>query len=373
MTAEVERYQQSSAPVIPITGGTVVPALPPATDVDGWIQVVAQVAMLAERIADTDFVPDALKRKPAAVTAAILAGREMGVAPMTALQHINVIKGKPGQDALLMRALVLAKGHAIEYGDCSDTRALVRGKRRGEETWTEVVFTADQARRAKIDLGGYPEDKLIARATSRLCRRKFADVISGLSYTLEELQDGDVEFTVGDEQTALPAADAPAPSAPRTAQRKARATKTSAPARGGAAAAPAPAAPAESPAGPPLPGEDGYDEPHADDERGDPNRKSTTAQNRMMHALFNEAECTDRDERLKLTGLLLQRQLDTSAGLTVADAGVIIDALEALKASGHPDGLAGAAAHLLNEHDLAESEKAIAAEQATADDAAGES
>lgn len=365
MSAELDRYQPPQAPVIPITGGTAVAPLPPATDVDGWIQVVVEVAALAERLADTDFVPDAMRRKPAAVTAAILAGREMGVAPMTALQHINVIKGKPGQDALLMRALVLAAGHQLEYGDCSDTRALVRGKRRGEETWTEVVFTADQARRAKIDLGGYPEDKLIARATSRLCRRKFADVISGLSYTLEELQDGDVEFVLGDEQpAALPAGEpaAAAASAPRTAQRKTRAKSTAAPR---AAAAPTP----EPAAGPPLPGEDGYDDAPADEGPKDPNRPSSTEQNRMMHALFRKAElggADDRDDRLRLTGLLLKRELDTSKGLTVADASLVIDALSQLESAGHPDGLAGAAADLLTADDVRRAEAEIAAEEGQA-------
>ncbi|MGD9989388.1 hypothetical protein [Pseudonocardia sp.] len=370
MSAELDHYQTPQAPVIPITGGQLVAPLPPANDVDGWIQVVAQVAHLAERIADTDFVPDALRRKPAAITAAILSGREMGVAPMTALAHINVIKGKPGQDALLMRALVLAAGHQIEYGDCSDTRALVRGKRRGEETWTEVVFTADQARRAKIDLGGYPEDKLIARATSRLCRRKFADVISGLSYTLEELQDGDTEFLVGDEQSAaLPAGgdEAPAP-APRTAQRATRrkaAPKTPAAATGGGTAAGTGAA-APSSAGPPLPGEDGYDQPADEPADRDPNRPSSTEQNRLMHALFRKAELggqDDRDDRLRLTGLLLKRQLDTSKGLTVADASLVIDALSQLESSGHPDGLAGAAADLLTADDVRREEANLAAEE----------
>ncbi|GAY12065.1 hypothetical protein [Pseudonocardia sp. N23] len=382
MTAELDRYQGAQAPVIPITGGHALAPLPPATDVDGWITVVTQVAMLAERIADTDFVPDALRRKPAAITAAILSGREMGVAPMTALQHINVIKGKPGQDALLMRALVLSKGHQIEYGDCSDTRALVRGKRRDEDTWTEVVFTADQARKAKIDLGGYPEDKLIARATSRLCRRKFADVISGMSYTLEELQDGDVEFVLGDEQPpALPAREETTAPAPRTAQRATRkkpAPKTPAAASGGGTAAAAGAA-APTSAGPPLPGEDGYDTPSADEpgER-DPNRPSSTEQNRKMHALFREAElggANDRDDRLRLTGLLLKRQLDTSKGLSVADASLVIDALSQLESAGHPDGLAGAAADLLTADDIRREEAKIAAEedqgdaaQAAADD-----
>lgn len=383
MSAELDHYQRPQAPVIPITGGHAVAPLPPATDVDGWIQVVAQVAMLAERIADTDFVPDALRRKPAAITAAILAGREMGVAPMTALQHINVIKGKPGQDALLMRGLVLSKGHQIEYGDCSDTRALVRGKRREEDTWTEVVFTADQARRAKIDLGGYPEDKLIARATSRLCRRKFADVISGMSYTLEELQDGDVEFTVGEQPAALPAADAPAAAPQRTAQRRTRTAtpKTSAPGKAAAAGGAAtPAAAASTPqAGPPLPGEQGYDEEPADEDAPPPDpatTRSTTAQNRMMHALFREAEVEDRADRLELTGVILERTLTTSAGLTVRDAGVVIDTLERLKTSGHQGGLPGAVTDLLTAAEVARAEREMAAEQAgdaeqgAADDAA---
>lgn len=382
--SELAPYQQS-APAIPITGGTPVPLapLPPANDVDGWIQVVAQVAMLAERIADTDFVPDALRRKPAAVTAAILAGREMGVAPMTALQHINVIRGKPGQDAMLMRALVLAKGHQLEYGDCNDSRALVRGKRRGEETWTEVVFTADQARKARIDLGGYPEDKLIARATSRLCRRKFADVISGLSYTLEELQDGDTEFVVGDEPAALPAAeDKPAPA--RTAQRKPRtSTPKTAPAAPRAAGArpagtatpagqPAAATPTPSPQGPPLPGEDGYDEPPAEEEAPpDPaTTKATTAQSRMMHALFREGEVDGRDDRLELTGLILDRELTSSAELTVADAKVVIDALSQLKAS---QDFPAAITAYLNAHEQLRMEAELAEQDATADDAQAES
>lgn len=363
---EIEQYR-GSAPVA-ITGGTPLPALPPASDTDGWIQVVADVARLAQQIANTDFVPDAMRGKPAAVTAAILAGREMGVGPMTALQHIHVIKGKPGQSAHLMRGLVLAAGHDIDYVETTDSRAVIRGRRTGETDWTVVEFTAAQAKHAKIDLGGYPADKLVARATARLCRRKFADVISGLAYSIEELQDGDAQLIeAGEAPAALPAAEAAVPPAQRTAQRKTRTTKTSAAGRP-PAAAPAAAATATPDAGPPLPGEDGYDQPANEPAgpRGD--EPSSPEQNRMMHALFREAEVTDRDERLKLTGLLLNRKLDTSKGLTVADASAVIDALSALKASGHADGLAGATNDLLNEAALREAEQETAAEQAAADD-----
>lgn len=335
MTTELEPYQRVT--------GELVTALPPATDRDGWIAVVAEVANLAQHICDTEFVPDAMRGKPAAVTAAILAGREMGVGPMTALQHIHVIKGKPGQSAHLMRALVLAAGHEFEYLETTDSRAVVRGRRNGESSWTEVTFTSDQARKAQINLGGYPEDKLIARATARLCRRKFADVISGLAYTVEELQDGDVQFT--DDIAAQPAAieGAPADTGPaqRTAQRR---TKR-------AAAKPAPARPEqpdEPHAGPPLPDEE--EQPTSSDQGGKPDTAAEEPEQRpdadepgsvtpkqltYLGKLFTDAGVKDREHRLKLCGQILNKPApDSAKELSRADAGQLIDTLEEL----HRDG-----------------------------------
>lgn len=357
--SEIEHYR-GGTPATPAQVG-----LPPAADTDGWIRVVGDISKLAVQIAHTEFVPRAMQGKPAAVAAAMLAGREMGIGPMTALQNIHVIQGKPGQSALLMRALVLAKGHHIEYVEVTDSRAVVRGRRANEDDWTEVEFTAEQARKAKIDLGGYPQDKLVARATARLCRRKFADVISGMAYSLEELQDGDAALLeTGEIGDVTPAALPAAEQAPKTAQRAPRTRKPrqTAPA---AADRPAETAPAS---GPPLPGEEGFDEPAED---RDPNRPSTPEQNRMMHALFREAQIEERGDRLRLTGLLLNRPLDTSKGLTVTDATVVIDALVQLQSSGHDEGLAGAVTDLMNAADLRDAEQEIEqeeAEQAAADD-----
>lgn len=373
---EIERYQPATP--VPIAGTATLVQREPARDpLDGWIQVMADVAKLAEFIADTELVPDTVRRRPAAVAAIILTGREMNLPPMMALRHIHIVKGKPGMSAEIMRAQVLAAGHEIEYVDTSDTRCVVRGRRRGKSEWLTVSFTADQARRAKIDLGGYPEDKLVARATSRLCRREFADCVAGIP-TVDELEDESafVPAATSAPGTAAPAELPAAETAPaqRTAQRKtrAKASTSSASARGGAGAAPAAAAPVPPAEGPPLPGEDGYDEPAAEEpKRGDQKSpQASDAQVRLMHRLFKEAEVSERDERLKLTGLLLDRQLDTSKGLTVADATAVIDALSALKASGHASGLAGAVNDVLNLAALKEEEQA-AAEQAAADDPAG--
>lgn len=190
-------------------------------DIDSWTAVAGQVIRLAKEIHDTPFVPDGLRGSVPATAAAILAGRELGLGPMTSLANVHVIKGKPALSAALMRALILAQGHQIETVDITDTRAVVRGRRKGEASWEEASFTADQAKRARIELGGYPQDKLYARATSRLARRKFADVIAGMPYSAEELEDGEAQGDVpapADGQNGN--GHKPAVPAARTARRK---------------------------------------------------------------------------------------------------------------------------------------------------------
>jgi hypothetical protein len=209
---DLEIYQPKAPVAIPASG---------LQDTDSWITVVRDIIKIADVIYDTPFVPDGLRGSSPAVAAAMLAGREMGLGIMTSLANIDVIRGKPTQKALLMRAMILSRGHRWADVDVTDTRAVVRGCRKGESEWTEVMFTADQAKRAGIDLGRYPADKLYARATSRLARRKFADVIMGMPYSAEELEDGEVQDDV-----PAPAAGQngnghkPPEASPRTARRK---------------------------------------------------------------------------------------------------------------------------------------------------------
>jgi hypothetical protein len=175
---------------------------------------------------------------------------------MTSLANIDVIRGKPTQKPLLMRAMILSHGHKWEDVENTDYRAVVRGRRKDESDWTTVTFTADQAKKAGLNLGNWPADKLYARASSRLAKHRFADVIMGIPYTPEDVEDGlDVEVTVTSDNEA-PAIEA---AKPRTAQRKAR-TQTPSPA---AAVTPSAAAPSNPPAQaaageglPPLPGEE---------------------------------------------------------------------------------------------------------------------
>src|SRR5665213_639349 len=90
-------------------------------------------ANLAQEIAGSDFVPEGLRGKPAAVLACVLAGRELGVGAFQSLQKIHIIKGKPALSAELMRALVLKAGHRIWLKESTDDKVIICGQRKGEE------------------------------------------------------------------------------------------------------------------------------------------------------------------------------------------------------------------------------------------------
>lgn len=176
MSEEVEVYRPQSADLFS------------RAMTDDWYDSFPNIVKLAEYVADTEFVPDAMRRHPAAIAAAILTGREMGLPPMVALRHLYIVRGRVGQSAELMRAQIYRAGHEIRFIESTDQRCVVEGRRSSESEWTRVQFTAEDAKKAGIDLRGYASDKLVARATSRLARRKFPDAVMGLP-TVDELED----------------------------------------------------------------------------------------------------------------------------------------------------------------------------------------
>ena len=160
---------------------------------------------LCERIANTEFVPRTLKGRPEAIACAVLFGRELGIGPMQALQSVQVIEGKPSASPELMRALILRAGHKLDIVS-SPTSATISGERCDNGSKGAASFTVDDAVKAGLCRKGehgqavarssngkvlpwesYTEDMLVARATSRLARRLFSDVIAGVSYVPEEM------------------------------------------------------------------------------------------------------------------------------------------------------------------------------------------
>lgn len=192
-----------------------VPAGASASPLVLWAYEARQAAMVAASLAKTSFVPASFRGKPEDITAAILAGQELGLQPMAALRAMDIIQGTPALRAHAMRGLVQAKGHEIELLESTETRCRMRGRRRGSDQWQTVTWTIERA--AKLGLTGreqwkkQPQTMLVARATAEICRLIAADALYAMPYAAEELSDD------------LPASiDAPAASTPsrRTARRK---------------------------------------------------------------------------------------------------------------------------------------------------------
>ena len=157
---------------------------PPPTPWDNWEKKLSFAAALVS----TGFLPVSIKT-PAQALAIILAGQEVGVDPMHALQTINVIQGRVTLSAQLMRALMVRGGVRLEWVEMSDTRAAVKATRRGVST--VVDYTFKEAEVAGLTGKGpwkqYARDMLVARCTSRTARLVAADLLGGMVYTPEEL------------------------------------------------------------------------------------------------------------------------------------------------------------------------------------------
>lgn len=310
MSSDLERYQ-------------------PRDVVDGWTGVMGDVVKLADYVSTTDFVPKALRGKPAAIAAAILAGREAGIPPMRALSHVHMVDGRPSMSAEQKRAQALAAGHDIVYVETTTERCVVKGRRTGSDQWSTVTWSKDDAKAAgllgKDNWRKWPRRMLQARATGELCDMLFPDATAGLA-TTEELQD--------DTDAAGIATDAGPQTAKRTARRRTTVTATRAP-----APAPEPAA-AATPAAPlpPLPGEDGYDdEPPADPEPTASTQPHVTQpQLRKIHALFGDVDWKERDDRLYAASAIVGRTLSSSNDLTRDEAKALIDTLERVAAGPDP-------------------------------------
>lgn len=128
----------------------------------------------------------------------ILKGCELGIGPFHALDSINVIKGKASISSELMKALVLSQypnaiiKESILYADDKKVSGYMIIAQRGE--WKQQFkYTLTDANKAgllqKDNWIKHTEDMLRNRATSKMARTMFPDVITGASYTPEELED----------------------------------------------------------------------------------------------------------------------------------------------------------------------------------------
>lgn len=295
-------------------------------DLGAWAIEASQCYSIAQQLAGTSFVPKVMQGRPDEVCAAMLTGRELGLPPMSTLRAIDVIDGTPAMRALLMRALVLRAGHDMWVEESTETRAIIKGKRRGSNRVETSTWTMDRARKAgltnKRNWQNHPGAMLVARGTTEVARLIAPDELLALPYSIEELEDDDGSAASADgvapSQTVRPAR--------RTAQRAARVDPApvvpdiDAP-------EPAPVAADDAPAQPPaVPELD--DEPVVDASEPASNVPGITdAQRRLLHAAFRDAKILSREHRLTYASAAVGRRLESSNDLTMAEASKVIDEL----------------------------------------------
>lgn len=309
----------------------------------GTLALAPEAWALAQRIARTEFVPAALRGKPEAVLACMLTGHEVGVSPMQALAKIHVIDGRPAMAAELMRAIVLREGHELWIEEQNSTRVIVAGSRKNSDRETRVTWTMDDAKRAGLaarkNWQSYPSAMLLARATAGLCRAIFPDVLAGISYTVEELEDGDVLGVL--EAPPEPGSEASRP--PAAPKRTARARQAATRGSDAPAETEPPAEPKTGHEEPPLPGEDDdgivddgivdaelVDEHEEEPYKGpDQDLGARTCTPTQVLAIRASELGLDRDEKVLLCSYIVGRAVDTTKDLEPAEVQTILETMAA--------------------------------------------
>jgi len=160
-----------------------------------WAEGARAAFGIAQSLAKTAFVSPTFKGKPEEITAAILTGQEVGLEPLSALRSIDIISGTPAMRAHALRGLVQSRGHDVWVEKQTPEEAIVCGQRKGSEHVQKSVWTLKRAERlgltSRDNWRKQPEAMLVARATAEVCRLIASDVLLGLPYAIEELDEGD--------------------------------------------------------------------------------------------------------------------------------------------------------------------------------------
>jgi hypothetical protein len=154
-----------------------------------------QVWRMATVLSQTSMVPKDFRNKPEETAAAIMYGLEIGLSPVTAVQSIAVINGRPSLFGDVLPALMRRHGHRLEetvHGSGSSMKAVVTLVRKDGERITRS-FSMEDAKKAGLSTKTgpwqqYPQRMLQLRARSWAVRDGAAEILRGLSVK-EELED----------------------------------------------------------------------------------------------------------------------------------------------------------------------------------------
>lgn len=179
---ELTTYQPAEAPVVTHVGSEMIAAT---------ARALVDAHTIGSALCKTAFVPKHFQGKADDAAAAILYGASIDMDPITALQNVFVIGGKPALYARSMVAVVLSKGHQIWTEEEAEGSVTVAGQRKGSDIVERVTWTSEMAKRAGYDSNAKyrtdPRSMLYARASGDVARRIAPDALLGMAHNVEEL------------------------------------------------------------------------------------------------------------------------------------------------------------------------------------------
>lgn len=164
---------------------------------------------VAEVLSEAGMLPEVYRGRRGNVLAAQFAADALNIPLFTAFQHLHIVKGKVGMSAELMRSLM--RRARIRYKiDANEERAIMSVKLPDDPEWTPpVTFTINAAIHAGLcrrdsksnqivsrsasgeikPWEAHTEAMLVARVTSKTARMYCPEVLQGMSYTQDELEE----------------------------------------------------------------------------------------------------------------------------------------------------------------------------------------
>lgn len=196
------------------------------------VQEWQAISSMANALARSNLVPRDLVGKPDDVAVILLYGRDLRLPTSVALSKVHVVKGRPGLAGETMLALIRREGHKVWPAKSNDDeQATVHARRRDSDETVSFTFTIDDAARAGLvrrqDDGTfaapkkqgdppppwdtYRPDMLWWRAVARMARQQFSEVLAGMTYTPEEIEEGwdVIEANATEDVEYVPASEDP--------------------------------------------------------------------------------------------------------------------------------------------------------------------
>lgn len=153
---------------------------------------LAEAIEVAKYFAHSSLVPKHFQGQPGDVLVAMQMGSELGLSPMSSLQNIAVINGRPSLWGDAVLALVIAHPDCEDVVEQLDEKTLIATcivKRRGRAPVTRT-FSMDDAKTAGLagkqgPWTNYPKRMLQMRARGFALRDSFPDALRGINVAEE--------------------------------------------------------------------------------------------------------------------------------------------------------------------------------------------